>query len=77
MLFRSENGCRRPTSSKNSLAITAEGGCGRWMVAYNQEKWGLGTTLVLNEEAAANCCTTMSGKDLHNVTDVSVSGPHR
>jgi hypothetical protein len=47
------------------------------MVAYNQEKWGLGTTLVLNEEAAANCCTTMSGKDLHNVTDVSVSGPHR
>ena len=47
------------------------------MVTYNQEKWGLGTTLVLNEEAAANCRTTMSDKDLHDVTDVSISGPHR
>ena len=33
---------------------------------------------VLNKEATVNCCTTtVSGKDLRNVTDVSISGPHQ
>ena len=39
------------------------------MVAYNLEKWRRGT-LVLKEEATANCRTTVSGKDL---CDVNVS----
>ena len=39
------------------------------MVAYNLEKWRRGT-LVLKEEAAANCRTTVLGKDL---CDVNVS----
>ena len=39
------------------------------MVTYNLEKWRRGT-LVLKEEAAANCRTTVLGKDL---CDVNVS----